>query len=163
MAIKYQDIRNERQWRASTGLTKDQFLKLAKLFGRSYEELFSESLETRQNNSSSNSTFKTYEELLFFGLYSLKSGLTYDLLSLSFGLSTANAYKNQSVVIAILEETLEQKGLMPKRSFKSEKEFKDYLSNDSTILIDATEQPIQRSVNQEEQEKDYSGKKKPYS
>jgi hypothetical protein len=40
MAINYQDVRNERQWKASTGLSKGQFLELVQEFGKAYESLF---------------------------------------------------------------------------------------------------------------------------
>lgn len=160
MAISYQDIRTDRQWSAATGLTKDQFFNLIPLFKNTYEELFGESLNDRQNNSTQQSAFQTYEELLFFGLYSFKSGLTYDLLSLSFGLSNSNIYQNQSLVIRVLEVTLEKAGVMPKRSFSNEEELKAFLSDQTTLLIDATEQRVQRPGNEQEQKSDYSGKKK---
>lgn len=99
MAIKYQDIRNERQWKASTGLNEKQFLSLAKMFGEAYEQLFGETINERQNNSTSEATFKTYEDLLFFTLYSIKSGLTYDLLGLTFGLDGANLPVGRQVPI----------------------------------------------------------------
>lgn len=159
MAISYKEIRSERQWRASTGLNEGQFFRLIELFGETYEEIFDESVESRQNKSASESTFKTYADLLFFGLYSFKSGLTYDLLGLNFGLSNANAYKNQSLVIRVLETTLNKSGCLPKRAFHSEEEFKNYLANETSILVDVTEQRVQRSVNQENQKADYSGKK----
>ena len=160
MAISYKEIRNERQWRASTGLTEDQFFQLAELFGNAYTEIFDESLDSRQEGSSSESTFKTYEDLLFFGLYSIKSGLTYDLLGLNFGLSSSNAYKNQSLVIRVLETTLDHAGHMPQRAFQSEEAFKEYLANEPTILVDVTEQRTQRPGNKEDQKQGYSGKKK---
>lgn len=160
MAVSYQDIRTERQWRAATGLNKKQFFKLVPLFKITYESIFDESIEDRQNNSSNESTFKTYADLLFFGLYSFKSGLTYDLLGLTFGLSNSNAYQNQSIIIRVLEVTLENAGCMPKRSFSNEEELKEFLSNETTLLIDATEQRVQRPDNEEDQKADYSGKKK---
>lgn len=94
MAISYQDIQTKRQWKASTGLSEDQFHRLAALFGEAYEDLFGESISERQSQSTEQATFTTYEDLLFFGLYSIKSGLTYDLLGLSFGLSPSNAHAN---------------------------------------------------------------------
>ena len=78
MAISYKEIRTERQWKASTGLSETQFNKLVQLFEEAYIELFDETLEERQSGSPSESTFKSYSELLFFGLYSVKSGLTYE-------------------------------------------------------------------------------------
>ena len=106
MAISYKDIRNERQWRSSTGLREDQFIKLAELFKLAYEELFGESIKDRQNGSTSASTFQTYEELLFFGLYSIKSGLTYDLLGLSFNLATSIAYEIQALCLSVIQSAL---------------------------------------------------------
>ena len=160
MAVSYKDIRTERQWRAATGLSMNQFFKLVPLFKSTYESLFDESIEDRQNNSTIESTFKTYAELLFFGLYSFKSGLTYDLLGLTFGLSNSNAYQNQSVIIRVLEVTLKNAGCMPKRSFSNEDELKDFLAKETTLLIDATEQRVQRPDNEQDQKSDYSGKKK---
>ncbi len=51
MAIKYQDVRHDRQWKASTGLSEDQFLKLALDFGKAYEDMFGVSMQERQSNS----------------------------------------------------------------------------------------------------------------
>ena len=49
---------------------------------------------------------------------------------------------------------------MPKRSFSSEEELKEFLTDQTTLLIDATEQRIQRPDNEQDQKADYSGKKK---
>lgn len=160
MSLSYKAIKSDRQWRASTGLPKVHFMELSELFEEAYESFFGESIQDRQSNPEINTVFDSYKELLFYGLYSLKSGLTYDLLGLTFGMSNSSAFSNQSIVLAILEQVLIQTDHMPKRSFNSESEFKDYLSKESKILIDVTEQRIQRSDNQEEQKKDYSGKKK---
>ena len=104
-----------------------EVVKLVPKFEESYRLLFGENLEERQNNSSIESVFKTYADLLFFGLYSFKSGLTYDLLALTFGLSSSNAYQNQSLVIRVLEVTLNKSGYLPKRSFRNEDELKEFL------------------------------------
>ena len=160
MAISYKDIRNARQWRASTGLTQDQFMRLSSLFGETYEELFGETLHERQENSTNMSKFNSYEDLLFFGLYGIKSGLTFDLLALTFDISNSNAYSKLSIVLRILETTLYKKRLMPEREFNSEEDFKEFLRKESKILIDATEQHVQRPEDNEAQKADYSGKKK---
>ena len=160
MAIKYQDIRNERQWKASTGLNEKQFFTLANMFGQSYEQLFGVTMTERQGNSTAESTFKSYEDLLFFTLYSIKSGLTYDLLGLTFGLDGANAYQNQAIGLRVLRAALQTGGHMPKRTYESVEEFKEHWSEESEIFIDATEQRRQRPGNKEEQKEDYSGKKK---
>ena len=160
MPVNYKDIRTDRQWRAATGLSQEQFFKLVPLFKMTFEDLFDESLEDRQNNSTSQRALRTYADLLFFGLYSFKSGLTYDLLGLTFGLSNSNAYENQSVVIRVLEVTLDNAGFLPQRSFSNENELKDFLSKETKLLIDVTEHRVQRPENQDDQKDDYSGKKK---
>lgn len=160
MAISYKEIRSERQWKACTGLGKDQFLKLATLFGQQYEEIFDETMESRQGHSTSESRFTTYEDLLFFCMYSIKSGLTYDVLALNFNLSRSNTYAQQSLALRVLEGVLNTQGLMPKRSFESEEEFKKFLAGQNSLLVDATEQRSERPGNQEDQKAGYSGKKK---
>ncbi|MEL6929216.1 MAG: hypothetical protein AAFO95_11320 [Cyanobacteria bacterium J06600_6] len=161
MAINYKDIRSQRQWKASTGLSQIQFEQLVSLFSETYKEIFDERFDERDENSTNQSAFKTYEDLLFYGLYSFKSGLSFDLLALSFGISSSTAYQYQSLVIRVLESTLLKAGHLPARAFNSEDEFKAYLKEETSILIDVTEQRIQRSANQADQKSDYSGKKKP--
>ena len=161
MAVSYKDIRTARQWKASTGMNEEQFFSLTEVFKKEYEHLFDESIEEQPLNSSSQRAFKTYADLLFFGLYSFKSGLTYDLLGLTFGLSNSNAYENQSVVIRVLENTLSRMNLFPNRFFSNEDELKEFLTKETRLLIDATDQYVQRPDNEGDQKKDYSGKKKP--
>lgn len=160
MSVSYQSIRTERQWRASTGLTEVQFHDLVTSFSQAYEDMFGESLRNRQSDSSQAATFQNYEDLLFFCLYSLKSGLTYDLLGLSFDLSPSNAHANQALALSVLQQALEIRGYMPKRGYVSEEEFAAHWNKESDILVDGTEQRRQRPENQKEQQKDYSGKKK---
>ena len=160
MSISLKSIRTERQWRASTGLTKEQFYKLVDLFSSAYEEIFGESLGEKSSDQESDVKFNTYEDLLFFGLYSIKSGLTYDLLGLSFDLSPSNVHAKQGMVLSVLQSALEQGGYMPKRIYNSNEEFIADWNNEGAIMVDGTEQRRQRPKNQILQKKDYSGKKK---
>lgn len=159
MAISYKEIRTERQWKASTGLSEEQFNKLVTLFEQAYVELFDETIDKRQSGFPSESVFVTYEDLLFFGLYSIKSGLTYDLLALSFGLAPSNAYQSQSLSLQVLQAALELGGHMPKRDYVTEEEFKKHWLEEAEVIVDATEQWRQRPGNQDKQKDAYSGKK----
>lgn len=161
MGISYTSIRSERQWRSSTGLTEKQFKKLAGLFGEAYEEMFGESLPKRQENQASPATFQTYESLLFFGLFSIKSGLSYDLLGLSFDLAPSNAHATQGMCLTVLQAALARGGYLPRREYATEEDFMEHWKTESDIIIDATEQRIQRPVNQQDQKDLYSGKKRP--
>lgn len=161
MSISYTQIRDERQWRSSTGLKEAQFKKLAKEFKFTYEDFLGETILERVNNSTKDSRFKTYEELLFFLLYSIKSGLTYDLLALSFDINRGTAFRTQTFGIRILEMTLQRLDFMPKRFFENLEDFKDSMSEHENLILDASEQRRQRPENQEDQKDDYSGKKNP--
>ena len=121
--------------------------------------MFGESISDRQSNSIESIRFTTYEDLLFFGLYSIKSGLTFDLLGLSFDLSPSNAHANQGLVLSVLQAGLEIGGYMPKRIYHSDQEFMEHWHGEADIMVDGTEQRKQRPTNEEEQKKDYSGKK----
>ncbi|MEL7065465.1 MAG: hypothetical protein AAFP00_17115 [Bacteroidota bacterium] len=160
MPISYQDIRDDRQWRAATGLTGSQFKTLLSSFRKTYEDFLGESLSGRQEGLQTPNTFQTYEDLLFFILYSIKSGLTYDLLGLSFGIDRATAFRQQTFAIRILEMTLQQSGHLPKRFFEDLSDFKVSMAQEEELLLDASEQRRQRPQDQEVQQKNYSGKKK---
>ena len=159
MSLSYKKIRDNRQWRASTGLKEDQFKKLTAEFKITYEDFLGEKISERVNNSSKESRFTTYEDFLFFLLFSIKSGLTYDLLGLSFDLDRANVFRQQTFGLRILEMTLKRLDFLPKRFFENLEEFKDQMSDQEQIILDASEQLRQRPGNQEDQKDDYSGKK----
>lgn len=105
MPISYQDIRNDRQWRASTGLT-------------------------------------------------------YDLLALSFGMDRATAFRQQTFTIRILEMPLQKLNYLPKRFFEDLSDFKSHMAEEEQLLLHASEQKRQRPQDHAAQKENYSGKKK---
>jgi len=56
-------------------------------------------------------------------LFSLKAGLTYDLLGLVSGMDAANAKRNQELGLRVLEHPLATAGCLPKREFKDAAEW----------------------------------------
>lgn len=98
---------------------------------------------------------------MFFILYSIKSGQTYDLLGLSFDMDRATAFRQQTVGMRILELTLSDLDYLPKRFFEDVDEFQTYMASEDQLLIDASEQKRQCPGNQDDQKKAYSGKKMP--
>lgn len=85
--------------------------------------MFGESIHDDSLDRDEARKFKNYEDLLFFGLYSIKSGLTYDLLGLIFDLSPSNIHAKQGLVLSVLQSAVEQGGSMPKRVYHSDEEF----------------------------------------
>lgn len=162
MKLTIKDLKTTRQWRAATGLEEPQFKKLLKLFKVSYEEKYGASVAARQAEIEVTPSLPSEEELLYFTLFSLKAGLTYDLLGLVCGMDGSNAKRNQERGLAVLKATLEAVGCAPKRGFQSAEEFVHYLKKEKTLLLDGTEQRIQRPGAEEEQKWCYSGKKSAY-
>lgn len=159
MSVSYKELKSERQWRSSTGLKESQFKILVGHFAEAYEQVYGEPLPERKSNSSQESVFRTYEELLFFVLFSLKSGLTYDVLGFVFGLDGSNAQRNQKSALAVLRLALSRAGVMPARSFASVKDFEEWFSGDEVLILDGTEQRSQRPGDNEVQKEAFSGKK----
>lgn len=159
MKLKTSDLKTERQWRSATGFDQARFAQLLVLFTASYLALFGKSVAERQAGMEATASLRSEEELLFFTLFSLKAGLTYDLLGLVCGMDAANAKRNQVLGLQVLEHALASAGYLPKRQFKDAAEFAEYLKNEQTLIFDGLEQIIQRPHEDEAQKDHYSGKK----
>ena len=162
MGLNYKGIKNDRQWRATIGLPRVKFEQLVEMFKVSYEELNEVSLEQGAKNLKKELTLKSYEEVLFYVLFQLKNGLTYDVLGFLVGVDSSQGRKLFERYRKVLEISLFQGGHLPKRNFADLKEFQALLASESEIIFDVTEMGIQRAHDYEEQKKDYSGKKKAY-
>lgn len=162
MKLQLSDLKTERQWRAATGLDEKRFLKLLRLFTASYLKKYGSSVGARQAEIEVRPSLPSEAELLYFTLFSLKSALTYDLLGVVCGMDGSNAKRNQELGWTVLKETLAAADCAPKRAFKDATEFAAYLKKEKTLLLDATEQRLQRPEDAEEQKLCYSGKKRPY-
>ncbi|HZS08181.1 MAG TPA: hypothetical protein VFD58_25325 [Blastocatellia bacterium] len=159
MKLKISDLKTERQWRAATGYDQARFEQLLVLFTTSYLNLYGKSVAERQTDLEVTPSLTSEEELLFFTLFSLKAGLTYDLLGLVCGMDTANAKRNQELGLRVLEQALATAGCLPQRAFKDAAEFAAYLKNEETLIFDGTEQRTQRPGDDAAQKENYSGKK----
>jgi hypothetical protein len=94
MKLQISDLKTECQWRAARGLDQNLFEKLLILFAASYPILFGQSVADRQTEIELKPSLTSEEELLFFTLFSLKAGLTYDPLGLVSGMNATNAKIN---------------------------------------------------------------------
>jgi hypothetical protein len=157
--LDHRIIKSERQWKSSTGLSKAQFGHLALCFGQTYEFFEGINLEESAQRLGTELLLPTYADCLFFVLFQLKNGLCYDNLGILIGTDDSNARRNFERYLYVLEQTLERKGVMPRRNFKNLEEFKGYLQEEKEIIVDASEQPTQRPKKAEEQRGYYSGKK----
>lgn len=164
MKITVSDLRTDREWRSATGLDKARFEKLLPHFIKSYTEIYGSCLADRLVDTEVAYCIKEESELLLFTLFSLKSGLGYDNLGFVCGMSGSNALRNQRTGLTVLAQVLKSLGHTPIRNFLDKKDLEDYFAKHAieTLIIDATEQRIQRPGEKEAQKSCYSGKKSPH-
>ena len=160
MKISIDDLKTKRQWRSATGLKKEHFCKLLVIFEQSYLKIQGESITEKQTRCPGQSVVQSYEDLLLFTLLSLKAGLTYDLLGLMTGMDGSNAKRNQDLGLSVLKAALRETGDAPQREFKSVEAFQTYFAELDTLILDGTEQRIERPQLPNSQKANYSGKKK---
>jgi hypothetical protein len=159
MKLQISDLTTERQWRAAIGADQARFVKLLALFTASYEELFGHSVAQRQADLEVTPSLQSEQELLFFTLFSLKAGLTYDVLGFVSGMDAGNAKRNQALGLQVLEQALRTAQCLPQRRFANAAEFAEYYQHEETLIFDGVEQRIQRPSEIEAQKDHYSGKK----
>lgn len=160
MKLSTANLRTDRQWRSATGLDQKRFLKLLTLLPAAYQQIYGQSIHQRQQQCPDQPALSTYEDLLLFTLFSLKSGLSFDLLGFTTGLDGSTAKRNQDIGLLVIQTALSQSAHLPKTHFDNPESFKAYFKDKGTLLIDATEQRTQRPADNEYQKQLYSGKKK---
>lgn len=158
--LNYKNIKNERQWSALIGLPCEKFHFLCGLFKSAYESHHAVSIEQAALNLKMSFLLPSYEDCLFFVLYHLKNGSSYDVLGFHIGTDASNALRMFDKYQKILEIALFQSGHMPRRNFSTLKEFEDLLKSEKEIILDVTEMSIERNHDYQAQKQDYSGKKK---
>ncbi len=113
--INYQGLSNERQLKASIGKGKAEFELLKKDFETFYIEKYGQSYEVYiEENVTEPPKLQNLEAALFFVLFQLKNGLTWDVLGAVFEMSGSTAHTNFKVFSKLLEQTLEKKSTAQK-------------------------------------------------
>jgi hypothetical protein len=158
--LNYKLIKSERQWKSVVGVSSQQFHKLCKEFGLSFERMFQINIQELSSTLHVKLLLPTYEDCLFFVLFQLKNGLSFDSLGLLIETDGGNSHINFKKYLTVLETTLTQMGKMPKREFKDLAEFETYFKENKDIILDATEHPTQRPKGYNAQKELYSGKKR---
>jgi hypothetical protein len=163
MNISCAGLKLDRQWRAAIGMNEERFFQLLNAFKTRYSSYYGDELKSQLVGDHSVYCIKNEEDLLLFTLFSLKSGLTYDVLGFVCGMNGSNAKRNQTVGLDILQLTLDDLDHMPRRSFTDVADFERFFSKEKELIIDATEQRKQRPIEKEKQKEYYSGKKKDHT
>jgi hypothetical protein len=151
----FKNVKSDRQFSATTGLSRDQFYELKNHFEITEDNYFSDQLVKKDLTT----FLDTPSHRLFFILFFLKTYPTNDVLGISFGMDGTTAQRLLTRLTPILEDCLKGLAVLPARSFQDNQELNQALGHCEQLLIDATERRSQRPVNQEKQKEAYSGKK----
>lgn len=160
-------IRDDRQMRALTGMSREKFDELLLIFSqiyhqeqyKTYEEGLAKGTRKRKPGGGQKGKLPNMAHKLFFILNYYKTYPTFDVLGHRFNLARSKAHSWVYQLSPILHQTLMETGDLPKRKFESVEAFKAMLAETDQILIDVTERPHQRPQDNEEQKALYSGKK----
>jgi len=165
VGLKYKEISGEEKLvRSHTGLKREEFEVLAEKFEQEWNHYirhftWEEKERQRLGKARKNSVLATIEDKLLFVLYYLKLNPLQDALATAFGLNQPQASRWLELLRAWLLTTLAKEQILPER--KAERLYR-VLETENTLIIDATERSVGRSVDDETQKEYYSGKKKPY-
>lgn len=154
MSSIYQNLKNDKHYKAGSGLSKIQFEKLFKIFEKLY---FPKSGNPYLKDKSPVLTDK--REALFFILHYYKSYPTLQNMGLYFGFSEFTVSQYLEALKPILKASLSQNDELKTVIFKDQSTFDQAFEGVDEIYIDVTEVPIERSQDKAIQEKRYSGKK----
>ena len=160
-------IRDERQMKALTGLSQDQFNHLLPVFSdiyhatqqQTYEEGITSGTRVRKPGGGCKGKLPTMADKLLFTLYYYKTYPTFDVLGTQFAMARSKAHENLHKFSPILYDTLVALELMPYRELATPEELKAALQGVDRLLIDATERAYHRSQDDATQREHYSGKK----
>ena len=160
-------IRDDRQMKALTGLSQDQFNRLLPVFSdiyqatqqKTYEAGLTAGTRRRKPGGGSQGKLPTLAEQLQFVLSYYKTYPTFDVLGQQFEMARSKANEHLHKLSPILYDTLVHLELMPYRELATPEALKAALQGVDRLLIDATERAYHRSTDDVKQREHYSGKK----
>lgn len=150
----YKNTKTDKQYKASTGFSKEEFVSLFLIFEKLY---FPKKKNIYKGVPKPALTNK--REALFFILHYLKAYPTLVNMGIYFGFSESTASIYIELLKPILKAALLQSTTPIARNFGSQEEFDKAFEGVEDIIIDGVELNIQRPQDNDEQKAHYSGKK----
>jgi len=150
----YHNAATDRQYKAATGLSRVEFTALYEQFAPLYTP---KAMPRYAKQVQPVLTDK--KEALFFILHYHKAYPTLQNLGMYFGISDAAASMYIALLKPCLKEALSQQLAENTLLAKSQAAVDEQFAGITDLVIDVTEIPIERAVNQSIQKEHYSGKK----
>ena len=150
----FHNAKNDRQYKAATGLDRDQFAQLFDLFQSYYTP---KSPSTIAYGHPPVLTDK--REALFFILHYLKAYPTLHNMGIYFNMSDYAVSTYLELLKPCLKAALQHQKTEERGIFRDQQAFDKHFEGVEDLVIDVTEIPIERAVNDQVQERRFSGKK----
>ena len=175
MELRYGNLKNKpKAFRAFTGFDVEEFQILLKAFTTVWERYVQQNglppeIRQRGYGGGRKARLGTCQDKLLFILVYLKTYPLQEVLAFHFDMSQGQACQWIHVLSEVLRGTLGELGHLPERDPKKVKELLETYMDESqhyeseSFAIDGTERRRQRPVDQEEQKRFYSGKKKTHT
>ena len=152
-------IRDDRQMKALTGLSRAQFDALLPVFRDIYQatqqQAYAVGVESgtrrRKPGGGSKGKLPTMAKKLLFVLYYYKTYPTFDVLGPQFEMGRSKANENLHKLSPILSDALAELELMPYRELDTPEALKAALQGGDQVIIDATERAYHRSQEDDKQ------------
>lgn len=165
--ILFENIRNERQFKALTGVSYEEFMIILPVFSECYTkpawDEYKRGERKRMPGGGRKGRMPDMKDKLFFILCYIKNYDKFDVIGHKFDYDKSSACKNVHKLTKILLSALAELNVLPKREFSSPEELKEAFENIKNLFIDATERPCFRAADYETQKKFYSGKQKEHT
>lgn len=164
--MNYEKLRqNPSQFLALTSFNVEEFDTLLLHFSKDWEKynetyLYNGSYRLNKAPNQGRGKLPSIGHKLFFILYYYKNNPIQEALAASFDMQQSQSNLWIKKIENVLEQTLSELGLVPARNVET---FRDYLvkhQEQTQLLLDGVERPVLRSLDDEDQKKHYSGKKK---
>jgi len=163
MGLSYSSIKTKpKQLRSLIGIDQQTFLLLSAVFSQVWNEYNKRyTLEGKERIRASkpkkNNILPTIEDKLLFVLYNIKNYPLQEALAATFSMNQPQANLWLKLLNKLLYQTLDRTLSLPESVGY---ELKHALKNQPRIIMDVTERPVERSLDQDIQKEHYSGKKK---
>lgn len=151
--------------RALTGLDMAAFCALAEPFAHGCQQEADARFPVqrprqRKAGGGRKGVLASPQQKLLFILFYLRTYPTFDVLGASFCLPRSKAWEHAHRLARALERTLRTQGVLPARAIESLAQMQQVFAEVPTLLLDATERPVQRPQALVDRQADYSGKKR---
>lgn len=150
----YHNAVTDRQYKAATGLSRQEFATLYERFAPLYSPK-----ETPRYAKQVQPVLTDKREALFFVLHYHKAYPTLQNMGMYFGISDAAASAYLELLKPCLQAALHQQDAANKQVAMNQAAVDEQFAGVTDLVIDVTEIPIERAVNQRVQKEHYSGKK----